>query len=331
MKAVVYERYGGPECLRVTKVEKPVPGDDEVLVRVHAVSINDWDLALLSGSPYVNRVINGLFRPKKVTILGSDIAGQVEAVGKNVTRFAVGDAVFGDLCENGWGGFAEYATAREDALEAMPKNLTFKEAASIPQAGLLAYQGLHYKDRTIRPGERVLVNGASGGVGPIAVQLARLAGAEVTGVCRGEKAEFVRSFGADRVIDYRQEDFTKTGETYDMILDVKGFHSLPDYRRALAPGGLYAMLGGGGRSILQVMFGGPVVSLFGSRTMGMVFYRANKGLTELKTLLESGRVVPVVERVFPLEQAAEAMRYYAEGHARGKVVIAVHDAEVKPL
>lgn len=323
MKAVVYERYGGPENLRLAEVEKPVPKDDEVLVRVYAVSINDWDWGLLTGTPFANRTINGLLRPKNSRILGSDIAGKVEAVGKNITGFKIGEEVFGDLCENGWGGFAEYVTAREDALELKPSNLSFEEAAAVPQAGLLAFQGLHYKGTDIQPGQKVLINGASGGVGPFAVQLARLAGAEVTGVCREDKMEFVRSLGVEHVIDYTAEDFTRNTTQYDVILDVKGFHPLLDYCRVLAPGGTYAMLGGGGKSILQVLFGAPLISLFGNKTMGLMFYKANKGLADMKQLLETGQVAPVIDRSFSLAEAAEAMRYYGEGRAQGKVLITV--------
>ena len=320
MKAIAFTKYGSPDFLKLKEVEKPVPKDDEVLVKVHAASINSWDWELLTGTPFANRVMFGLFRPKKINILGIDVAGSVEAVGKNVTQFCVGDEVFGDLSGYLWGGFAEYVYASEDALAFKPDNLTFEEAAAVPQAALLALQGLGYKGE-ITPGQKVLINGASGGVGTFAVQIAKSFGAVVTGVCSTGKMDLVRSLGADHVIDYTKEDFTKKGQLYDLIVDVKGYHSIFDYKHALSPGGIYAMVGGSSALVYQVMLLGALISMASNKKMGLMLHKPNKGLAFMKELLETGKVTPIIDRRYPLSETAEALQYFGEGHARGKVVI----------
>lgn len=303
-----------------------------MLVRIHAASINEWDWAIIQGIPFANRMETGLFRPKKQR-LGADVAGSVEAVGRNVTRFRPGDAVFGDMCKRGWrdfpeyvgGAFAEYICTTEDLLLAKPESLSFEQAAALPQAGGLVIQGLR-RGGDIRPREKILINGASGGVGTLAVQIARLMGAEVTGVCRTEKMDAVRSLGADHVIDYTKEDFTRSGKHYDRILDVKGYHSIFDNRRALAPNGSYATLGGGSGSIAQTLLLGWLVSMIGNKKLSLVMYKSNHGLDYLLELVESGKVKPVVDRIYPLSQTADAFRYYADGHAKGKIVITMEQS-----
>jgi NADPH:quinone reductase-like Zn-dependent oxidoreductase len=320
MKAVVYSEYGPPEVLRFEEVEKPVPKGGELLVRVHAASVNQWDWDLVRGMPLLVR-LGGLRKPQH-RILGADIAGVVEAVGRNVTRFQLGDEVFGDISGSGWGGFAEYAVSSEDALAPKPAGMSFEDAAAVPQAGVLALEGLR-KESPIGPGSKVLINGAGGGVGTFAVQIAKAFGAEVTGVDRSEKLTMVASIGADRVIDYTQEDFTRGRQGYDLILDVAAHHSAFDCERALNAGGTYTLVGGSTGTILQVVLVGPVVALTRGKNMSLLMHQPNKDLTDLTQLLEAGRIAPVIDKRFPLSKVAEAVRYLGEGHARGKVVITV--------
>ena len=319
MKAIVFTEYGSPDLLQLKEVAKPAPKDDEVLIKVHASSINSWDWEFLSGM-FVNRLIFGLFKPKpEKQKLGADIAGTVEKVGKYVTRFQPGDEVFGDLWDS-WGGFAEYACARESSLEPKPANSTFEEAAAIPQAGVLALQGLR-KTGQIKPGQKVLINGAGGGVGTFAVQLAKLTGTEVTGVDNTHKLDVVRSVGADHVIDYTQEDFTQNGQRYDLILDCQGFRSMFDYKRALSPSGTYAMVGGAVPRMFQALLLGLWGSITGGQKFRIVAEGPNKGLADLKELIEAGKVVPVVDAAYKLSEVPEAFRYFGEGCHKGKVVI----------
>jgi len=319
MKAIVYTKYGPPEVLELIEVEKPTPKDDEVLIKVHAASVNDWDWGLLRGQPFVNRLIFGLLKPK-TKILGCDIAGRVETIGRNVKQFHPGDEVFGDISGCGWGGFAEYVCASEDALVLKPASMTFEEAAAVPQAALLALQGLRDKGQ-IQPGQKVLINGAGGGAGTFAVQIAKSFGAEVTGVDSTSKLDMMRSIGADQVIDYTQEDFTKNGQRYDLILDFAAHHSIFDYKRALSPRGIYVMVGGSMARIFQALFLGPWISMTGSKKMGILALKPNKDLAFMKELLEAGKVIPVIDRHYPLSEVAEALRYFGEGRAKGKVVI----------
>ncbi|KAF5435020.1 NADPH:quinone reductase [Candidatus Methanophagaceae archaeon] len=320
MKAIVYTKYGPPDVLQLKEVAKPTPKDNEVLVKVHAASVNDWDWGLLRGKPFVNRLLGGLRKPKKYKILGSDIAGRVEAVGRNVKQFQPGDEVFGDLCGCGWGGFAECVCARENALALKPASMSFEQAAAIPQAAVLALQGLRDKGQ-IQPGQKVLINGAGGGAGTFAVQIAKSFGAVVTGVDSTSKLDMMRSIGADQVIDYTQEDFTKNEQRYDLILDFAAHHSIFDYKRALSPNGIYVMVGGSTALMFQAMFLGPLISMAGSKKMGLLMHKPNKDLAFMKVLFEAGKVVPVIDRRYPLSEVPEALRYFGEGHAKGKIVI----------
>lgn len=320
MRAVVYSAYGMPEQLRLTEVARPVPKAGEVLIRVKAASLNSWDWDLLRGQPFLVR-LGGLLRPP-YPILGADVAGVVEAAGEGVTRFAVGDAVFGDLSGASWGGFAEYVAAPEAALAAIPAGVSFEAAAATPQAGLLAWQGLRWKGE-VQPGDKVLINGGGGGAGTFAIQLAKRAGAEVTGVDRAEKAELMRSVGADRVIDYAVTDYTAEGERYDLILDMVAARPLAHYRRALSPRGRFVMVGGKTSTILTVALAGAMTSKPEGQQMGLLLHRPDVGqLAELGALVAAGTIVPAVERVYPLEQAAEAFQRIGDGRALGKLVVA---------
>ncbi len=316
MKAIVYYSYGSPDVLKCEEIEKPTAGDNEVLIKVRAASVNPFDWHFMRGTPYIVRIGAGLRKPK-VTRLGVDVAGQVEAVGRNVTQFKPGDEVFG-VCR---GAFAEYVCATEDKLALKPANISFEDAAAVPVAAISALQGLRDKGR-IQRGHKVLVDGASGGVGTFAVQIAKSFGAEVTAVCSTRNVETARSTGADKVIDYTQEDFTQSGQRYDLILAANAYHSILDYRRALSQEGIYVMVGGGWIQILQVILLGPLLSLMGRKKMCFFIAKINKkDLVLLKDLLESGKVVPIIDRRYPLSGVAEALRYLEEGHAKGKVVI----------
>jgi NADPH:quinone reductase-like Zn-dependent oxidoreductase len=328
MKAIVFTQYGPPDGPKLKEVPRPTPKDDELLIRVHASSINSWDWEFLNGTPFINRLMYGFLKPKPgKRILGADIAGTVEAIGRHVTRFQPGDAVFGDLWDN-WGGFAEYACAKETALEPKPANSTFVEAAAVPQAGVLALQGIR-KGGQIQPGQKVLINGAGGGVGTFAIQLAKLSGAEVTGVDASHKLSVVRSLGADHVIDYTQVDFTKTGKRYDLIIDCQNFRSMIDNRRALRPGGTYAMVGGSIPRVYQLWFLSLIALLTREdRKLRLVSEGPNKGLADLKELLETGKLVPVIDRTYQMREVPDALRYFGEGHHKGKIIIAMEDEMV---
>ena len=318
MKAIVFTKYGTPDVLELKEVDKPTPKDDEVLIKVYAASINDWDWGLLQGIPFANRLLFGLLKPKK-KILGSDIAGRIEAVGKNVKQFQLGDEVFGDLSGD-WGGFAEYVCARENALALKPASMTFDEAAAIPQAAMLALQGLRDKGQ-IQPGQKLLINGAGGGVGTFAVQIAKLNGVEVTGVDSSGKLDLLRSMGFDQVIDYTQEDFTKNGQCYDLILDVKTNRSIFDYTRALSPNGIYVTVGGSMARLLQALFLRPWISMISKKNIRIVTLKPNKDLAYMNELFEAGKVKPVIDGPYKLSEVPEAIRHFGEGNHKGKVVI----------
>ncbi len=322
MKASVFKKYGSPDFFELKEVENPTPRDNEVLVKVFAASINSWDWEILIGKPFVNRLMAGLLKPKRIKILGCDIAGRVEAVGKNVKRLQPGDEVFGDLSRSGWGGFAEYVSAREKAFALKPAGMTFEQAAAIPQAALLALQGLRYKGK-IQPGQKVLINGAGGGAGTFAIQIAKSFGAEVTAVDSTGKLEMMRSIGADQVIDYRQEDFTRNGQCYDLIVDMMATNSIFDYKRALSPKGRFVMVGGSSALVNKLLFLGPWISMTESKKMSLLLHKANKGLADLNVLFEAGKVVPVIDRRYPLREVPEAMRYFGSGKVVGKVVITI--------
>jgi NADPH:quinone reductase-like Zn-dependent oxidoreductase len=322
MKAIVCAKYGSPEVLQFKEVEKPTPKDDEVLVKIHAASVNMCDWHLLTADIFLVRLSEGLLRPKH-TIPGADIAGRIEAAGKNVKQFRQGDEVFGDISACGNGGFAEYVSVPEKSLALKPTNLTFEEAAAVPMAAITALQGLRDQGK-IQPGQRVLIQGASGGVGTFAVQIAKSFGAEVTAVCSTRNLDQARSLGADHVIDYTKEDFTKRGQQYDLILAANGYHPLSAYKHALTPQGIYVMAGGTMAQIFGAMLLGSWMSKTGGKKMGGVTGKPNqKDLAFMKGLLEAGKVVPVIDRHYPLSETAEALRYLGEGHARGKIVITV--------
>jgi NADPH:quinone reductase-like Zn-dependent oxidoreductase len=316
MKAAVRTKSGSQDVLQLKEVEKPTPKDNGVLVKVHASSINKADLYLLRHPFLVSLVGGRLLKPKR-EILGTDIAGRVEAVGRNVKQFQPGDEVFGGAS----GGFAEYVCAREDALVLKPANVTFEESAAVTVAAITALQGL--RKGHVQPGQKVLINGASGGVGTFAVEIAKSFGAEVTAVCSTGKLDMMRSIGADHVIDYTQEDFTKSGQRYDLIIAANGYHPILHYRRALSPKGICVTTGGSMAQIFQAILLGPLISLIGSKKMGsMGIAKLNqKDLVFLKELLEAGKLVPIIDRCYPLSEVAEAFRHFEEGHVKGKVVI----------
>ncbi len=320
MKAITYNKYGTPDVLHLEDVEKPTPDGDQVLIKVVAASVNALDWHMLTADIFLVRLMgSGPFRPKN-TILGADVAGVVEAVGKNISQFKPGDNVFGDI---GHGGFAEYALGREKQLVLKPTNLSFEQAAAVPVAGLTALQGLRDSGK-IQPGQKVLVNGAAGGVGTFAVQMAKIFGAEVTAVCSSRNMEQARQLGADHVIDYTKENFTQNGKQYDLIFAANGYNSLADYKRALAPRGIYVMAGGKTRQIFEAMLMGKWFSEKDGRTLGGVSTHIDqKDLLTLKEMLETGKIIPAIDKLYPLNQVPEALRYLGAGHARAKIIITV--------
>jgi NADPH:quinone reductase-like Zn-dependent oxidoreductase len=326
VKAAVRDRYGSPDVVEVREVDTPVPVDDQVLVRVRAASVNRGDLDGIEPRPAFVRLFIGLRAPRNHAV-GLDVAGVVEAVGPQVTRFRAGDRVFADLYSFGMGSFAEFACAPERAFQPIPEAMSFEDAATLPHAAILALQGLRRRDgRTIRPGDRVLISGASGNVGPFAVQIAKSMGAEVTGVCRTEKVDFVRSLGADHVIDYTTTDWTRAPERYDWIVDTDSHHSILSARSALRPNGVYVTLGGSSLPILDALAVGPVVSLATDKTTGLLLwwkpFNADD-VEKLEELIAAGKVKPVIDRIFPLAEVVGALKWVNDGHARGKVVITI--------
>ncbi len=318
MKAMVRTQYGSPDVLSLQQVDRPVPGKHEVLIRVHAASINASDTEGLQGKPLYAR-IDGPFRPR-TKILGSDVAGTVESVGEGIEHFRTGDEVFGDTLYHGAGAFAEYVCVKETApLVTKPPHLSFEQAATLPQAAVIALQAI---PKRVQSGDKVLINGAGGGAGTFAIQLAKAAGAEVTGVDNEWKQEHMRSQGADRVIDYRREDYTKDRSRYDLILDLACHRSIFAIARALAPGGRYAVVGGSVAALLQAAALGPLLGR--KKRFGVLIVRPNKGdLERAAALVSQGTLAPAIDRIFPLAEAAEALRYVAEGRALGKVVISM--------
>jgi NADPH:quinone reductase-like Zn-dependent oxidoreductase len=321
MKAIWQAKYGTPDILQIREVAKPVPKEDEVLVKIHAASVNAYDWHLLTADIFLVRFMGGGLRTPKHPIPGEDISGKVEAVGPRVTEFKPGDQVYGDISRSGSGGFAEYVTAPELSLAPKPANLSFEQAAAVPMAALTALQGLRDEGR-IESGQQVLIQGASGGVGTFAVQIAKAFGAEVTAVCSTRNLDQARSIGADHVVDYTAQDFTNSGKKYDLILAANGYHPLSAYKRALAPRGTYVMAGGTTAQIFQAVLLGRWMSERGGRSMRAVTATPiRKDLLYLTELLESGAVVPVIDRRFAFDETAEALRYLGAGHARGEVVV----------
>ncbi len=322
MKASVLTNYGSPDFFDLQEVAKPVPKDNEVLIKIYASSINSWDWEILIGKPFVNHLMAGLRKPSRIKILGCDIAGLIEVVGKNVKQFKTGDEVYGDLSHCGWSGFAQYVCvpANKNVLAIKPTSLSFEETAAVPQAAVLALQGL--RKGNIKKAHKVLINGASGGVGSFAVPMAKFYGAEVTGVCRSSKMDFVSSLGADHVIDYTREDFIRNGQQYDLILDVQAHHSIFDYKRALSAKGYFVMVGGASSLVNQLFLLGSWISLISGKKMGLLLHKpAAKDLEIMKTFFKAGTVTPVIDRRYPLSKVAEAFRFYGQGHVKGKIVI----------
>jgi NADPH:quinone reductase-like Zn-dependent oxidoreductase len=319
MKAIVMERYGTPDVLELKEVAKPTPKAGEVLVRVHAASVNDWDWGLLQGTPFVNRMISGLFTPK-VRIIGGDIAGRVEAVGRDVEAFEPGDEVYGDLCMSGFGAFAEYVCAPVGVLVHKPPGMTFEQAAAIPQAGELAVQGLIDVGR-IRSGQKLLLNGAGGGVGTFALQMAKLHETQVTVVDKPGKLEMLRALGADHLIDYLEADFTRGGCRYDLILDTKTNRSPFAYARALNPGGTYVTVGGSIPRLLQALVLGPLISRLSGKQVRIVSLKPNKDLAYMNQLFEAGKLAPVIDGPYELADVPEAMRLFGTGDHKGKIIV----------
>jgi NADPH:quinone reductase-like Zn-dependent oxidoreductase len=320
MKAIVYHNYGTPDVLKLEEVKQPTPTDDEVLIKIHAVSVNRSDWEGLVGKPLYAR-LGGLLKPRE-HILGSDIAGRVEMVGRSNQQFQLGDDVFGELAGY-WGGFAEYVCARGNILALKPASITFEEAAAIPQAGVIALRGIRENGR-VQPGQKVLINGAGGSAGSFAIQLAKLYGAEVTGVDNAGKLDFMRSLGADHVVDYTREDFTKSGKQYDLILDLIAHRSVFAYQRALRPNGTYFFVGGSVAIIFQILLLGPWIKRTTAKNIRILAVPQNrKDLISIKELCEAGKIVPIIDRRYSLSEVPEALRYVGEGRAKGKVVIVV--------
>jgi len=329
MKAIVCPKYGSPDVLQLQEVAKPAPEDDDVLIRIHAASINSRDWRFMRANPFFIRLApGGLLQPKN-RILGADVAGRVEAIGSNVKQFKPGDEVFGFLpSATGRGTFAEYVCANEKAITLKPANLTFEQAAAVPEAAMTALQALRDKGN-LQPGQKVLINGASGGVGTFAVQIAKALGAEVTAVCSTRNLEMVRSLGADQVIDYKVEDFTQNGQQYDLILAVNGYHPISDYLRALKPEGSYVVAGGSMLQLIQASLQGRRNSQTGGqKTQVLVLVQSQKDLVFIKELLESGKIMPVIDDCYPLSKTPEAFWYFEKAHPRGKVVISVAGSAV---
>jgi NADPH:quinone reductase-like Zn-dependent oxidoreductase len=333
MKAIVYTKYGSPDVLQLEEVVKPAPNENEALVKVFAASLNAADFESLRGTWSAR--FGGLLKPKH-RILGSDIAGQIEAVGRNVKHFQPGDKIWADLSLLGYGAFAEYVCVPENALRRKPARMTFEEAAAVPSAGIVALQNLRgvgssspsffLSDKgEIHPGKKVLINGAGGGVGTFAVQIAKSRGAEVTGVDSAGKLDMLLSIGADHVIDYTREDFTKSGQRYDLILDVVASRSIFTYSRVLSPQGVFVMVGGSLVAILQAFLLGPLISMAGHKKMGTVMWKPNNqpDLAILEELFEAGKLVPVIDKRYPLSEVPAALRYLEEGRAQGKVTITI--------
>jgi len=317
MKAIVYHKYGSPDVLKMEDIQKPIPSDDGVLVKIHAVSINSWDWDTLTGKPFEYRFLFGLLKPKSTKMHGCDIAGKVEGIGKNAKRFQVGDEVFGDLAEEGWGAFAEYICVSENELAIKPSSMTFEEAACLSHGGNLAVQGLIDYGK-IKSGQKVLINGGGGSTGTLAIQIAKLFQVEVTAVDHTVKLDTMLTIGADHVIDYTKDDFTKNEQKYDLIFDVKTNRSVFDYQRVLSPNGIYVTVGGKTSRILQVVLFGKLSK---KHKMHMVAYKANKDLNYLIELFKADKLKPVIDKCFPLEKTAEAFRYFGEGRFKGKIVV----------
>jgi len=319
MKALVVHKYGSVDNLQFSEVDKPIPEDHEVLVKVKATSVNFNNLIIVTGKPFIGRIFSGLFSPNG-KIPGNDVAGQVEAVGENVKKFKIGDEVFGDIIEYGGSTFAEYVCVPEEGLLLKPENLSFEESAVVPEAGLVALQAL-MDHGNLKPGEKVLIYGASGGIGTFAVQLAKVYGAEVTGVCSGKNADLVRSIGADHTIDYTRKDFLDYGPSFDLIIATVGYRPIRDYKKALKPAGRYIATGGTMKQIIEANVYGSKSSKGEQRKLAGMSVIPNKDLSQLKSLIEAGKVRPVIDTSYPFDSISDALKHYGTGHSRGKIAI----------
>ena len=320
MKAIAFRKYGSSDLLTLEEVRIPVPMAGEVMVRVLAASVNSWDWEVMRGTPFVNRLVFGIWRPTNIKTLGADIAGRIEAVGANITQFHLGEEVFGDLSAVGWGGFAQYVCVPETALMRKSNGMSFVQAASIPQAGVMALQGIRDYGQ-VQKGQKVLINGAGGGVGTFALQIAKFYGAEVTAVDSTEKLEMLRSLGADHVVDYIEEDFTKLGPQYDLILDVVVRRSICDYLPALNPGGRLVIVGGAFSRFFQALVLAPFLRIFTRKKIHLLLHKPNKNLEFLKELFVNGKIKPIVDGPYPLNAVPDAVKRIEDGHALGKIVI----------
>jgi NADPH:quinone reductase-like Zn-dependent oxidoreductase len=321
MKSIIFQKYGTTNDLELDEVVKPACKSDEVLIKIHATSINDWDWGLLRGKPFINRLLFGVFHPK-VKTLGIDISGTIEFAGAKTTKFKIGDEVFGDISSYKWGGFAEYVCVKENFIELKSPKMTFEEAAAMPQAGVLAIQGF-LDSIKINPGQHILINGAGGGCGTFAIQIAKQLGAIITAVDKGSKIDVMLKLGADKVIDYSKEDFTKNIQTYDFILDFAGHHALLDYNRSLKENGTYLLVGGASGLIMKCIFFGSIISFFTKKRMTILQHEPNKYLKELIKLYEEGKLKIVIDRTFSLDQVSEALAYFGHGNAKGKIIISI--------
>jgi NADPH:quinone reductase-like Zn-dependent oxidoreductase len=321
MKAILLKKYGLPDVLEIGEVAKPVPNDKEVLVRIHSVSINDWDWGLVRGKPFVIRLFFGLRKPKK-TIPGVDISGKVEAVGGKVSSFNIGDEVYCDLSESGCGGFAEYVCVPENVLSKKPSNISHNDASALPHAGLLALQGLVEQGK-VKSGQSVLINGAGGGVGTLGIQILKPYGVKAIGVDSGEKLDLMKSLGYDIVLDYKKTDFTDNGEKYDLILDTKSNRSVFKYARTLKKNGVYVTVGGSMYRLLETVLFGSLISLFTSKQLSVLVHKPNKGLSQISKLVEKGKIKPVVDGPYGFDKIPELIQYFGEGRHLGKIVVEI--------
>lgn len=324
MKSILFRKYGTSKNLEIKEVGIPTCNSKEVLVKIHAASVNDWDWCLLRGKPFINRLLFGLFKPK-IKTLGIDISGIVEFVGPNTSKFKISDEVFGDLSGANWGGFAEYVCVNEKCLEIKPPKMTFAEAAAIPQAGVLAIQGF-IDEWTVEGGQQVLINGAGGGSGTFAIQIAKTYGAVVTGVDKAMKFETMRNVGADIVIDYEKDDFTKNGLKYDYILDFAGYNPLLAYKRSLTVNGKYLLVGGSSSLIIKCILLGPLISLVSKKKMKILAHQPNKYLSKIIELFDEGKLNPILDSTYPLDKVPDALKYFGNGKVKGKIVILIENS-----
>ena len=321
MKAIILEEYGLPKNLKIDNVEKPVPKENEVLVKIHSASINDWDWGLVRGNPFVIRLFFGLTKPK-INIPGVDISGEIEAVGADVTSFKIGDEIYCDLSDCGFGGFADYVCVPEKMLSRKPSNMSHNDAAALPHAGTLAFQGL-VEQGVVKSGQRILINGAGGGVGTLGIQILKSYGVHVTGVDSDEKLGLMKSLGYDRVIDYKKEDFTENGEKYDLILDAKSYKSVFKYARSLKKNGIYITMGGSMVRLLEISIIGSFISLFTRKKLSVLIHKPNKGLDQLSELVEKEQLKPIVDGPYGFDKIPELIQYFGEGRHLGKVVVEI--------